>query len=163
MRNRGSWRARMRRCDGAAIVEFTLMLPLLFSLLAGVSEFGRALYHHHVIEMALRNATRYLSRVPDPAAEADTARNLAAYGTPDASGSPLVSYWTSDTYGTITIEGPTMRTVTYTDSGGNPVSFEMPVIRMEAAVPYEDLGFLSLILSNPLQLIAEHEEVHFGD
>lgn len=153
-------RSILGRSDGAAIVEFTLVLPLLLSLLAGVSEFGRALYHHHVVEMALRNATRYLSRVPDPAAEAATARNLAAYGTPDGSGSPLVPYWTG---GGITIEGPTPQTVTYTDEDGNPVTFDVPVIRLSATVAYQDLGFLSLILSDPLILRAEHEEVHIGE
>lgn len=52
---RGIWRNR----DGAALVEFAVVLPVLVLLLVGLMEFGLLLYDQHVITNASREGARY--------------------------------------------------------------------------------------------------------
>jgi hypothetical protein len=52
--------------DGAAILEFALVLPILFGLLAGCFELGRALLVRQAMLDGVRGGTRTLARLPDP-------------------------------------------------------------------------------------------------
>ena len=52
--------------EGAAILEFAIALPILFALLAGAFELGRALLIRQIMVEAVRGGARYLARVPDP-------------------------------------------------------------------------------------------------
>jgi Flp pilus assembly protein TadG len=54
-----------RREEGAALVEFAVVLPILVLLLVGFMEFGLLLYNQHVITNASREGARYgiVSRV----------------------------------------------------------------------------------------------------
>ena len=69
-------------CDsGAALVEMTVILPVLLILFTGGVEFARALAHHHAIEKAARDTGRYLARLPDTLAFDQTrAKNYFLYG-----------------------------------------------------------------------------------
>lgn len=62
-------------CSGAALVETTILLPILLMLFAGTFEFGRAYYDYHVVDKAVRGASRYLARV---ASVADEKANVEA-------------------------------------------------------------------------------------
>lgn len=90
-----------RDIAGAAAVEFAICAPFLITLTIGVSELGRALWCHHTIVAMTRDATRYLSRVPDPTSTTfrQIATNLALHGTPDGTG-PLVM---PASYGSVTL------------------------------------------------------------
>jgi hypothetical protein len=86
--------------NGAALVEFALVLPLLLILTFITTEFGRALYQYNILTKSVRDASRYLStQQPWTAADANIAANvevknqvkkLVIYGTPEGSGTPLV-------------------------------------------------------------------------
>lgn len=52
--------------EGAAILEFLLVLPILLALLGGAFELGRALLVREAMIEAVRGGARYLARVPDP-------------------------------------------------------------------------------------------------
>jgi Flp pilus assembly protein TadG len=56
---------RSRRTDhaarGSTLAEFALLLPLLFALIFGIIDFGRALYSYHFVSNAARDATRWAS------------------------------------------------------------------------------------------------------
>jgi Flp pilus assembly protein TadG len=58
----GTSRRRVRRfrrdTAGGAAVEFALVLPVLLLLLMGILDFGRALFIHHVVTDASREAAR---------------------------------------------------------------------------------------------------------
>lgn len=54
---------------GAAILEFALVLPILFALLGGAFEIGRAILVRHAMIEAVRGGARMLARVPDPSCE----------------------------------------------------------------------------------------------
>ena len=79
--------------QGSAAVEFALSFVLLFSVLAGVFQFGYAYYIYNTLETAVRGASRYASlRVYDSATATPSAgylsavRNMVVYGNPSGSG-----------------------------------------------------------------------------
>jgi Flp pilus assembly protein TadG len=49
----------LKREDGAAAVEFAILLPLLMLILFGIIEFGLVLYNQEVITNASREGARY--------------------------------------------------------------------------------------------------------
>ena len=53
--------------EGAAILEFALVLPLLIALVAGTVEIGRALLVQRQMSEATRAGARALARAADPA------------------------------------------------------------------------------------------------
>lgn len=84
---------------GLAIVEFTIVLPLLLLLMLAAAEFGRALYQYDTLTKAVRDGARYYSdsqflyigtsKKVDLAA-APAATNLVVYGNSTGAGQPLV-------------------------------------------------------------------------
>lgn len=50
---------QLKREEGAALVEFALVLPLLLMILFGVIEFGLVLYNQEVITNASREGARF--------------------------------------------------------------------------------------------------------
>lgn len=74
---------------GVAIVEFALVVPLLFVLMFIVTEFGRALMQYNTIVKSARDAARYLS-IQLPGTKIAEAKNLVVYGNPAGSGPALV-------------------------------------------------------------------------
>lgn len=81
----------MKRQQGAAIVEFALILPFLLVLTFTVTELGRAYYQYNVLAKSVREAARYLSsRTPRAATEMANAKNIILYGNPRGNGNPVV-------------------------------------------------------------------------
>jgi len=78
----------MKRQQGAALVEFALLLPIMLVLTFSVTEIGRAYYQYNTIAKSVREAARYLS-VRAPNVDVDKARNIVVYGNPAGTGSPL--------------------------------------------------------------------------
>lgn len=78
---------RYRRQQGLAMVEFTLVLPLLLLLMFAAAEFGRALFQYNTLLKAVRDGARYMAqnaflgdgaqKNPDAPTEA---MNLVVYG-----------------------------------------------------------------------------------
>ena len=54
----------LRRRDGAAAVEFAMVLPVLLLILFGTIELGRLIHNYNVVAKGVRDASRYLARVP---------------------------------------------------------------------------------------------------
>lgn len=55
---------RLTRQQGAAIVEFALVLTLLITLMAGIFEFGRAFWYYDALTKATRDGARLMSVAP---------------------------------------------------------------------------------------------------
>src|SRR5262245_55926506 len=84
----------LRDQSGAALVEFTILAPFLFSLVLGMTEFGRFLYQYQMVLEGLRDAGRYLARLDaNDATNQSNAANLATTGTIDGSGDARVDGW----------------------------------------------------------------------
>ncbi|RDU98606.1 TadE/TadG family type IV pilus assembly protein [Trinickia dinghuensis] len=82
--------------QGAAMVEFAIVVVPLLLLAMGVAEFGQAIYQYEALTKATRDATRYLSSYlsTDPAYPIASAQCLAVYGSttcPAGSATPLVN------------------------------------------------------------------------
>lgn len=147
---------------GAALVEFSVTVPMLLVLMCGGLEFGRILFHHEAINNSVRNAARFLSHVPatcaGPSGSDETrAKNLARTGSLDASDPAIISYWTSD--GTISVTTRCVDNSTETFYGRE----QIPVITVSASVGYDDLGMLSFLGIDPVTLAAEHEVMNLGE
>lgn len=86
--------------QGVALVEFTLVLPLLLLLLLSLGEFGRMLYQYNVLLQASRDADRFVASqawnstlgiITLSSALQTQTKNVAVYGVPSQTGTPVVS------------------------------------------------------------------------
>jgi Flp pilus assembly protein TadG len=153
---------------GVSIIEMTVMLPVLVSLAFGVAEFGRALQHHHVMNKAMRDAARYLTRVPvdcpsgaatgsvTNGADITTAKNLALNAAPTG-GTPRLSYWTNPASVTVQVDCFDNTAGTYRGQSG------MPLITVAASVPYQDVGFLAVLGLPAMTFNPSHQQLHIGE
>ncbi|WP_207062074.1 TadE/TadG family type IV pilus assembly protein [Motiliproteus sp. SC1-56] len=107
-----------KRQQGIAVVEMTLVLPLLLLLVLAVAELGRVLYQYNILTQAQRDGARYLASVAikgstgeielneTVGANADRTRKLIVYGNVAGTGTPLLSgLSTSDV--AVTVASPT--------------------------------------------------------
>lgn len=151
----------LRNRKGAALVEFSLLAPILILLMGGLSEFANAMRQYHVMEKGVRDAGRYLTRVPMTGctingASITAAQNLALTGR-TAGGTNLLANWTD----------PTTVAVTVADCVANSAQTyrgqaQMPVIEVTAHAPYQDLGLLSVIGLDDLELEVSHQQLWIG-
>lgn len=155
------------------MVEFTVTAPLLVALGLGVGEFGRALQHHHVVNKAMRDASRFLARVPVTCAGPGTgsvtdtadltlARNLALYGQTSV-GTPRISYWTNANSVAVTVGCLDNSSNAYRSTYDPAIATVIPLITVTATVPYQDLGFLSALGLGAITFSARHQQVHIGE
>jgi Flp pilus assembly protein TadG len=152
---------------GSALVEGAILLPLLIVLFIGIFEFSWFFYQQHLISLGVRDAARYLARLPDPcetaapqwtAAEA-RARNLAATGS-ISGGAPRVNGWTAamvtascrPVANVIDLEGlPSYR--------GGPAIY---VVTVSTRFRDPTLGFFGLLGLDAPQISASHSERVIG-
>ncbi len=164
------WKAR----GGVAAVEFVLILPLLALMLFGTIEIGRILFDFHAASKTVRDATRYLTRIPatslglacpkvtvnNGAAEIANAKNLALRGTIDTSKPYLLGYWTDANSIVVTVSCLDNSADTYL--GFYAGADWIPSITVSATVPIPLLMGGLLGLGDTLTFTVSHEEVHFG-
>jgi Flp pilus assembly protein TadG len=147
--------------SGTALLEFTLLAPLLIGLMCGLAEFGQALRQYHVMEKGVRDAARYLSHVganppctgitdPNWATSVTQAQNLAVYGS-TSTGTPLFKGWTDTT--TVSVPDPACLTNPRTNGAS------LPQVTVTATAPYADLGMLGFLGLGPITLTVSHQEL----
>jgi Flp pilus assembly protein TadG len=94
--------ALWRDCEGSALVEGALLVPVLCALMFGIYKFSWLFYQQHLISTGLRDAARYLARSSDPCeggspnwlAAEEHAKNLATTGSING-GDARVKGWTA--------------------------------------------------------------------
>jgi Flp pilus assembly protein TadG len=101
-----------RRQKGLAIVEFTIVLPLLLLLMLATAEFGRAFFQYNTLTKSVRDGTRHLSNYALNGAtglieistelESET-KNLVVYGNKGGNGNALLPGLTTEM---VTFEPP---------------------------------------------------------
>ena len=62
----GTMRSLWRDSEGTALVEATIVIPVLLVLLFGVFEFSALFWRQQLISTGVRDAARYLSRSLNP-------------------------------------------------------------------------------------------------
>ncbi len=96
--SRGAGR-RMPRRAGNAVLEFALVLPLFWAILAGGVRLGFSAYVYQSLLNSVAGAGRYAARVDfdEPSHTfAARVRNMAVYGSPSGGGAALVPGLTTD-------------------------------------------------------------------
>ncbi|WP_460144986.1 TadE/TadG family type IV pilus assembly protein [Pseudomonas sp. S2_A02] len=110
--------------QGLAMVEFTLVLPVLLLLLLTFGEFGRLLYQYNVLLQASRDADRFvasqawnstLGMVALSSTLQTQTKNVAVYGVPSNTGTAVVSGLTTGNVVVAAVGTDHVRvTITYT-------------------------------------------------
>ncbi|MBV7513416.1 TadE/TadG family type IV pilus assembly protein [Pseudomonas sp. PDM25] len=113
-----------QRQQGLAMVEFTLVLPVLLLLLLAFGEFGRMLYQYNVLLQASRDADRFvasqawnstLGQVALSSTLLTQTKNVAVYGVPANTGTAVVSGLTTGNVVVAAVGTDHVRvTITYT-------------------------------------------------
>jgi len=143
--------------SGSAAVEMALVIPILLTLMLGAVDVGNYFLSEHVVDKAVRDASRFAARLPladyagcsvppGGVAEQQTQR-IARYGDPSGTGNARLAGWTADNMTTVTIACDD-------GSGGNSWATQgiyadfpagAPVVTVSATVPYNSFfGALGL-------------------
>ena len=157
-----------RNVSGAALVEVSAVIPLVLLIGLGVVEFGNAIYSEHLIENGVRDAARYVARMPRTDSATNTANNtkaayIAVYGTATApsdtcnststlamKNSRRVSWWCDTS--TISVTYPCFNNVqvvagcALNATPGTKIYRglgSITTVTVTATVPYASLGFMS--------------------
>jgi Flp pilus assembly protein TadG len=90
-------RSIWRNSEGSALVEGSIILPVLFILVFGVFEFSWTICQQHLILTGISDAARYIARstTPNDPTIKKVAKNLATTGAVDGD-TPRVRGWTAD-------------------------------------------------------------------
>jgi Flp pilus assembly protein TadG len=149
----------------AAAAEMVLVLPILLVLMFGSVELGNYFLSEHVVQKAVRDASRYAARLPlanfDCASgtmtDATPVQRLARTGDPVGTAARLAD-WTSDTMTTVSVTCDTSGTYSgvYADFPSG-----VPVVTVTSAVPYTTL-FGTIGLGGTLTLNASQQAAVMG-
>ncbi|WP_375461855.1 TadE/TadG family type IV pilus assembly protein [uncultured Enterovirga sp.] len=141
------WLARCcRQEEGAAILEFALVLPILLALVAGSFELGRALLVRHAMANAVRGGARYLARVPDPTCRAECSLGAAR----------AVSETRDQIVGATGLAPAAIRITPTFDPGAG-------IVTMRADVPFRFELLRTVGFGPGLTLVASHQEPRIAD
>jgi Flp pilus assembly protein TadG len=153
--------------DGSALIEGAIVVPVLCILLFGVYEFSWFFYQQHLVSTGLRDAARYLARLPAPCNPASftwyidqaSAKNLATTGSING-GAARVKGWTSTNVRlTCTpIDNPITATGLSAFRGG-PVIY---VVTASTRFADPTLGFFGLLGLTPPAISVSHSERVIG-
>jgi Flp pilus assembly protein TadG len=156
--------------EGSVLVEAAVLTPMLFSLVFGVVEFSYYLYQQQLIETGVRDAARYVARIPvttsgaTPCTQTDPAtgtlyityaQNIALYGTTSSSDAThRVRGWS----GPVTITCPTTNNSSGTYADGTTI------YTISATTSFSDpaLGFFGLLHLTPPAISVTHKERFIG-
>lgn len=133
--NAGDHNARQsilpKRQQGTALIEFSILSPLLFLLLFGFTEMGRLLYQQNQLTKQITTGARYIARIPDAVDKTDCSTG-PAWATAVSTAQIMVA---QSIIGDAALPGLEPGDVTFTVSALN-VSTPACVIRAEAQVGY---------------------------
>jgi Flp pilus assembly protein TadG len=157
----------LARCtSGSAVLEGALVVPVAIILMAGGVEFGRLFSAYGTANKSMRDAARYLARVPDKDSGGNltianicgwgltNAKDLAMYGKLNANpatDTPLIPGWTDSN--STTLQSPAC--------GGGAT--EPIIIDLRASVTYSGFMFGAVGLSNTWTLNVKHQERSIGE
>lgn len=160
----------------AALVEFTLVFPLLLVFFAGLSELGFALHQQHIVQKAVRDAARYAARTnyalkscplatqPEWTQMVTDTTTVALRGNLASTATLLIPTWNGsrgvDVQVTEACFDPASVTppIFSTAGAGN----DIPVITVSASAPFAGVGLLQLIGLSAFEIRATHSEIWVG-
>ncbi len=144
-----------RADDATVMVEFVMVLPVLLILLFIMIGTGMQLWYHNIVNQGVRDATRYLSRVPIDGTTIAQAQQVALTGTPDGTGTGY-AFWSEPN--TVAVEQLTT-TTNGALSGVDPVV----TIRVTATVPVNTPVLRYFGLGAITTIVVADEARHIGE
>ena len=160
---RAALRRLGRECGGAALIELTLLMPLLVGLMCGLAEFGLLLRQYAVMDKGVRDAARFVARAADVTecptpgwsdAVETAAANLVLSGSPTG-GPPLIRTMTDPAVVTVTPSG--------CQTGFRGPAAGVFTVTVTASAQDEDLGLLAFLGIDPPTLTVSHEQLVIGE
>lgn len=147
---------------GAALVEFSLLAPLLIFMMCGMAEFANGMRQYHIMEKGVRDAGRYLARVPMTGcaisgSATTAAQNLALTGR-TSGGTALFRTWANPASVAVSVS-----TCFNNASGTYRGQTQIPIIQVTANAPYADLGLLTVLGLGPITLQVTHRQLAIGE
>jgi Flp pilus assembly protein TadG len=134
----------LRRQHGVAMLELAICLPLLITLVFGITEFGRAIFLYDTLAKSARDAARFLAvRDPSSPGAVSDAKCMAVYGNPNCAGSPLAAGLTTAMVSVCYAADPSCA-ANFQSQGASPVINLVGVTIGGANTPY---AFTSVIPS----------------
>jgi Flp pilus assembly protein TadG len=166
---RSLWRNR----DGSALLEASILMPMLFSLVLGVYEFSWYFYQQQLVEAGVRDAARYMARVPvsntttNPCSLSDAngtsfatyvanAQNIAATGQTASGGTARVKGWTA---ANVSIPCPLSSSPTGTYADG---ATTMWIVSVSTNFDDPSLGLFGFLGLKKPKISASHQERFIG-
>jgi Flp pilus assembly protein TadG len=150
--------------EGSVLIEATVLLPMLLTLMLGLFEFSWYFHKQQLVESGVRDAARYLARVAldgtnpcsltTPVDFAANARNIAVTGL-SSGGTARVPGWTT---GNVTLSCATFNNSGAAYEGGATIYL------VTASTNFADpaLGFFGLLSLTAPNLSASHVERSIG-
>jgi Flp pilus assembly protein TadG len=157
--------------DGSALVEATIVMPLLITLFLGVFEFSWFLYNQQLVVSGLRDAARYMTRIEltdgnrDPCAQRDQngalytadAANIATTAQSGAGGPARVSGWQAADVTISCLSSAALAAGNYADG-----STSMTIVDVATRFVDPSLGLFSSLGLKPPPLSFSHQERFIG-
>ena len=157
--------------DGSALVEATIVMPLLIAFFLGVFEFSWFFYNQQLVVSGLRDAARYMTRIEltdgnrDPCVQRDQngvlytadAANIATTAQPSVGGSARVSSWSAADVKISCFSSAALGAGNYADG-----STSMTIIDVATRFPDPSLGLFSTLGLKAPMLSFSHEERFLG-
>jgi Flp pilus assembly protein TadG len=129
-------RSLCRNKEGSALVEATVLVPVLFALTFGVYEFSWVFYTHQLVSAGVRDAARYAAKAPNPCDSTimTDAQNLATTGDISGGGSARVYGWSA---GSVSVSCAPIDNSAGTYRGGTTIT----VVTVTTSFTESSLGF----------------------
>jgi Flp pilus assembly protein TadG len=157
--------------DGSALVEATIVMPMLISLFLGVFEFSWYPYNQQLVVSGLRDAARYMTRIEltdgnrDPCSQKDQsgvlytaeAANIATTAQSAAGGSARVSGWNAADVTISCLSSAALDSGNYAGGSAN-----MTIIDVATRFTDPSLGLFSSLGLKPPPLAFSHQERFIG-
>jgi Flp pilus assembly protein TadG len=157
--------------EGSALVEATIVMPLLIALFLGVFEFSWFLYNQQLVVSGLRDAARYMTRIEltngnrDPCAQkdqygalyTDDAANIATTAQSLAGGSTRVTGWSPADVTISCVSSVALEDGDYADG-----SAAMTIIDVATRFADPSFGLFASLGLKPPMLSFSHQERFLG-
>lgn len=157
--------------NGAALLELTIVLPMIMAIGFGAIEFGNLIYKDHLLWNGVRDGARYYAGLPyDPTdlttttANETKAKNIAVTGVPTSGGTARVTGWTT---GQVTVTYSYITDPKNCGSGASDKCYRggdtITMVTVSTDYPYQSLGFFGFLgFGSTTTLTASHEERIIG-
>jgi Flp pilus assembly protein TadG len=156
-------RSLWRDEEGSALVEATIVMPLLLSLFLGVFEFSWFFYNQQLVVSGLRDAARYMTRIEltdgnrDPCAQKDQNGLNIATTAEATGGSARVSGWSAADVTISCSSSAALDAGNYADG-----STSMTIIDVATRFADPSLGLFQSLGLKPPMLSFSHQERFLG-